>query len=102
MKRASRVDYDYPIEVWNAALTVKRGTFNVLAFDAIYAKTITADALPAGTIATDVIVHQNAVTVGSLFGIKYHQSNATTGTWLGRVARRFGGFTEFGCRSSFR
>lgn len=80
---ASLVDYDYPIEVWNAALTVKRGAFNVLAFDAIYAKTITADALPGGTIATDVIVHQNAITVGSLFGIKYHQSNATTGTWLG-------------------
>ena len=80
---ASLVDYDYPIEVWNAALTVKRGTCNVLAFDAIYAKSITVDALPGGTIATDVIVHQNAVTVGSLFGIKYHQSNATTGTWLG-------------------
>src|SRR5205809_611593 len=47
-------------------------------------QTITVDALPAGTVATDVLVHDglSGAQPVSLFGIKYHQNNATTGTWL--------------------
>lgn len=45
---------------------------------------ITVDNLPPGVIATDVIVHDGLTGASpiSLFGILYHQSNATTGTWL--------------------
>ena len=48
------------------------------------AQTITVDAMPGGTAANDVIVHDGLTGAQpvSLFGIKYHQNNATTGTWL--------------------
>src|SRR5437899_12169296 len=48
------------------------------------AQTITVDNVPAGTVAGDVIVHDGLAGAQpvSLFGIKYHQNNATTGTWL--------------------
>jgi hypothetical protein len=49
-----------------------------------FGSTITVDNVPAGTIVTDVIVHDGLVGAqpSSLFGVLYHQSNATTGTWL--------------------
>jgi hypothetical protein len=42
------------------------------------------DALPTGTVSTDVLVHDglSGAQPTSLFGVKYHQNNATTGTWL--------------------
>jgi hypothetical protein len=42
------------------------------------------DNVPTGTVAGDVIVHDglSGAQPVSLFGIKYHQNNATTGTWL--------------------
>ena len=45
---------------------------------------ITVDQLPAGVGANDVIVHDGLVGANpvSLFGILYHQTNATTGSWL--------------------
>lgn len=47
-------------------------------------QTIVIDNVPAGTGANDVIVHDGLTGASpvSLFGIKYHQNNATTGTWL--------------------
>jgi hypothetical protein len=47
------------IDIWNAALTVFRGTCNITA-TSNSAKTITVDALPAGTVATDVIFYAGA------------------------------------------
>ena len=46
--------------------------------------TITVDSVPSGTSANDVIVHDGLTGAQpvSLFGILYHQTNATTGTWL--------------------
>jgi hypothetical protein len=72
------------VQVYDATLTTNRGTCNVVAADPITAQTITVDAAPAGTIATDLIVHDglSGAQPVSLFGIKYHQNNATTGTWL--------------------
>ncbi|PYX67068.1 MAG: hypothetical protein DMG78_28335, partial [Acidobacteria bacterium] len=53
------------IQVYNAALATNRGTANVTNFDPVSAtQTVTVDAAPGGTIATDVLV-------------------ATSGTWLG-------------------
>ena len=72
------------IQVYDTTLTTNRGTCNVVAADPISAQTITVDALPAGTVANDVIVHDgfSGAQPVSLYGLKYHQNNATTGTWL--------------------
>ena len=73
------------IQVYDTTLTTNRSTCNVTAADPISpTQTITIDVLPAGTIATDVIAHDglSGAQPVSLFGIKYHQNNATTGTWL--------------------
>ena len=72
------------IQVYDTTLTTNRGSCNVVAADPIGAQTITVDSLPAGTIATDVIVHDglSGAQPVSLYGIKYHQNNASTGTWL--------------------
>src|SRR6267142_2192019 len=47
-------------------------------------QTITVDVNPAGLTNGDVIVHDGLTGAQpvSLFGIKYHQNNATSGTWL--------------------
>ncbi len=81
---AALVYLNQTIQVYDTTLTTNRGSCNVLAADPVNAQTITVDALPAGTIATDVIVHDglSGAQPVSLYGIKYHQNNATTGTWL--------------------
>src|SRR5580693_4314929 len=77
------------IQIYDSTLTTNRNiaasvTTTVLAADPVTAQTITVDNVPAGTVATDVIVHDglSGAQPVSLFGIKYHQNNATTGTWL--------------------
>ncbi len=73
------------IQVYDSTLTTNRGSANVTAADPISpTQTITVDAVPAGTVANDVIVHDglSGASPTSLFGVKYHQNNATTGTWL--------------------
>ncbi len=72
------------VQIYDATLTTNRGTCNVVAADPITTQTIAVDTPPAGTVATDLIVHDglSGAQPVSLFGIKYHQNNATTGTWL--------------------
>ena len=72
------------IQVYDTTLTTNRGSCNVTAADPINAQTITIDVLPGGTVATDVIVHDglSGAQPVSLYGVKYHQNTATTGTWL--------------------
>ena len=83
---ADLVYIDQNVQVYDTTITTNRGTFTVGVADP-FAKTITADPstpIPVGTIATDVLVYDGlsgAQPVG-LFGILYHDSNATTGTWL--------------------
>src|SRR5579885_2688375 len=59
-------------------------TTTVQTADPITTQQITVDNVPTGTVATDVIVHDglSGAQPVSLFGLKYHQNNATTGTWL--------------------
>ena len=74
------------VQVYNAALTTNRGTANVTNFDSVSStQTITLDANPGGTIATDVLVYEGVSGSGptGLFGLQYHHSSATSGTWLG-------------------
>jgi hypothetical protein len=77
------VYYNQTIQVYDPTLTTNRGSCNVTAVDP-FGSTITVDAVPGGTSANDVIVHDglSGAQPVSLFGILYHQSNATTGTWL--------------------
>ncbi|MGA8142925.1 MAG: hypothetical protein WB987_03425 [Candidatus Acidiferrales bacterium] len=77
------VYYNQTIQVYDPTLTTNRGACNVTAVDP-FGSTITVDSVPAGTTANDVIVHDGLTGAQpvSLFGLLYHQSNATTGTWL--------------------
>lgn len=74
------------VSVYDSTITTNRGGFTVATVN-VFGKSITADAttpLPPGTQATDVLVYSGlsgAQPIG-LFGIEYHQSNATTGVWL--------------------
>src|SRR5216684_1594932 len=73
------------IQVYDSTLTTNRGTANVTAADPISpTQTITVDVNPGGLTNGDVLVHDglSGASPVSLFGIKYHQNNATTGTWL--------------------
>src|SRR5450432_4267699 len=78
------------IQVYDPTLTTNRNVAasvvsNVTAADPISpTQTITVDNVPASTAVNDVIVHDGLTGASpvSLFGIKYHQNNATTGTWL--------------------
>ncbi|MGB2672457.1 MAG: hypothetical protein WA621_18710 [Candidatus Acidiferrum sp.] len=77
------------IQIYDTTLTTNRNvaagvTTTVLAADPVTTQNITVDNVPAGTVASDVIVHDGLTGAQpvSLFGIKYHQNNATTGTWL--------------------
>jgi hypothetical protein len=72
------------IQIYDSTLTTNRGTANVVAADPITAQTITIDVVPTGTVVGDLIVHDglSGAQPVSLFGVPYHQNNATTGTWL--------------------
>ena len=78
------------VQIYDATITTNRNvaagvTSTVVQADPISStQTITLDAVPANTTGTDVIVHDGLTGAQpvSLFGIKYHQNNATTGTWL--------------------
>jgi hypothetical protein len=81
---AALVYNNQTIQVYDQTLTTNRGSCNVVSADPVTTQTITVDSLPSGTIATDLIVHDglSGAQPVSLFGIPYHQNNATTGTWL--------------------
>src|ERR1700687_3005539 len=78
------------VQVYDPTLTTNRNiaasvVSSVTAADPISAtQTITVDNVPAGTAVNDLIVHDGLTGASpvSLFGIKYHQNSATTGTWL--------------------
>ncbi|MGB2633229.1 MAG: hypothetical protein WAM58_04765 [Candidatus Acidiferrum sp.] len=77
------------IQIYDTTLTTNRNaasgvTTTVQTCDPITTQQIVVDNVPPGTVATDVIVHDGLIGAQpvSLYGIKYHQNNATTGTWL--------------------
>jgi hypothetical protein len=75
--------YNQTIEIYDPTLTTNRGSCNILLVDP-FNKFIQVDSLPAGTSPNDLIVHDGLTGAQptSLFGILYHQTNATTGTWM--------------------
>ncbi|MGC1684558.1 MAG: hypothetical protein WA734_02955 [Candidatus Acidiferrales bacterium] len=79
------VYYNQTIQIYDPTLTTNRNvaagvTTNVTAVDP-FGGTITVDNIPTGTSPNDLIVHDglSGAQPVSLFGILYHQTNATTG-----------------------
>jgi len=80
--------YNQTIQFYDTTLTTNRSiagsvTSNVVQVDP-FNKFIQIDAIPAGVVAGDAVVHDGLTGAQpvSLFGVPYHQTNATTGTWL--------------------
>jgi len=80
--------YNQTIQFYDTTLTTNRNiagsvTSNVVQVDP-FNKFIQIDAIPAGVVAGDAVVHDGLTGAQpvSLFGVPYHQTNATTGTWL--------------------
>lgn len=73
------------VSTFTANFATKRGDLNVVSLTNL--TTMDIDALPAGTVDTDVVtvsgLTAGAGTQQSLFGLRYHASDAATGTWLG-------------------
>ncbi|MFI5125757.1 MAG: hypothetical protein WBE21_06160 [Candidatus Acidiferrales bacterium] len=80
--------YNQTIQFYDTTLTTNRNiagsvTSNVVQVDP-FNKFIQIDAIPTGVVAGDAVVHDGLAGAQpvSLFGVPYHQTNATTGTWL--------------------
>lgn len=77
--------YGQTVQVFDATLATLRGSGTITQWD-VANKTISITPQIAGVIATDLIV-VNGITapasLPALYGIPYHHSNASTGTWLG-------------------
>ncbi len=82
---ARLVRYDQVVQVYDATLATFRGKGVITMWD-VEAKQISVTPAIAGAIATDVLVTDGLVSPSSLpalYGVPYHHSNASTGTWLG-------------------
>lgn len=82
---ARLVRYEQVVQVFDATLTTNRGKGVITLWD-VENNTISVTPAVAGAIATDVLVVDGITTPTSLpalFGVPYHHSNASTGTWLG-------------------
>jgi len=73
------------VQVFDTTLATLRGSGVISALD-VENKTISITPQIAGVIATDKIVTNGITTptsLSALYGVPYHHSNASTGTWLG-------------------
>ena len=73
------------VQVWDAALAVNRGSGQITLYD-VENKTINITPQIASVAPTDKIVTNGIAAPASLpalFGVPYHHSNASAGTWLG-------------------
>lgn len=82
---ARLVRSDQVVQVYSADLGTFRGKGVITKWDV---ENRTIDVTPAitGAIATDVLVTDgltNPTTLPALYGVPYHHSNSSTGTWLG-------------------
>ena len=82
---ARLVRYDQVVQVYDTTLATYRGK-GVITFYDVENKTISVTPAVAGAIATDVLVTDgivNPTALPGIYGVPYHHSNASTGTWLG-------------------
>jgi hypothetical protein len=75
------------VQVYDTTLTTNRGTATITAVQKSLGgpQTITVNAVPAGTVATDVLVVDGVTGAQPTFiyGIPYHHNTSTSGTWMG-------------------
>lgn len=77
--------FGQPVQVFDATLATNRGSGTITQWD-VENKTISITPQIAGVIPTDLIVVSGIsapTSLPALFGVPYHHSNASTGTWLG-------------------
>ena len=82
---ARLVRYGQTVQVYDATLATLRGS-GVVSFYDVENKTIKVTPAVAGAVATDYIVASGITdpTAGqAIYGVPYHHTNASTGTWLG-------------------
>ena len=77
--------YGQVVQVFDTTLATNRGKGTITLWDV---ENATIDVTPAiaGAVATDVLVVDgisSPASLPALFGVPYHHSNASTGTWLG-------------------
>jgi hypothetical protein len=73
------------VQVFDATLATLRGSGVITQWD-VENKTISITPQIAGVVATDLIVTNGIsqpTSLPALYGVPYHHSNASTGTWLG-------------------
>lgn len=76
------------VQVYDSTLTTNRGSMTIQGDPQNglgLTQTITVDAVPGGTTGTDYIVVDGVSGASPVFlyGIPYHQNNATSGSWMG-------------------
>ncbi len=77
--------YGQTVQVFDATLATNRGSGVITNWD-VENKTISITPQIAGVTGTDVIVTNGIsapASLPALYGVPYHHSNASTGTWLG-------------------
>jgi len=82
---ARLVRFGQTVQVFDAALAVLRGSGVITKWD-VENKSIDVTPAIAGAIATDRLVTNGIsapTSLPALYGVPYHHSNASTGTWLG-------------------
>lgn len=82
---ARLVRYGQTVQVWDSALAINRGS-GVITFWDVENKQIKVTPAIAGSTTDDVLVTAGISSPSSLpalYGVPYHHSNASTGTWLG-------------------
>lgn len=82
---ARLVRYDQVVQVYDATLATFRGKGVITLWD-VENKQIQVTPAITGAVATDVLIVDglsNPTALPGLYGVQYHHSNASTGTWLG-------------------
>lgn len=82
---ARLVRYDQVVQIYDTTLSIFRGKGVVTLWD-VENKLVSVTPSIPGATATDVLVVDgitNPTALPGLYGILYHHSNASTGTWLG-------------------
>ena len=77
--------YGQTVQVWDAALAVNKGSGKITLYD-VENKVVNITPQIPGVAPTDKIVTDGLTAPASLpalFGVPYHHSNASAGTWLG-------------------
>jgi hypothetical protein len=77
--------YGQPVQIWDSTLATNRGSATITYYD-IANNTIKLSPQIGSVTGGDLIVTAGLAAPGSLpaiYGVPYHHSNASTGTWLG-------------------